>query len=71
MTDKKGFKFGDKVRYESSDDINRIYEIVADAENPRNGQYPNEGSNFIIVPIGTNKFEPFIHCKARELRPLN
>ena len=70
MENKINFKFGDSVKYESSDDRNRIYVIIADAETPRNGQYPNEGYDYIIVPEETNKFETFINCKARELRPL-
>lgn len=69
------YKVGDQVKYESSDDINRLYEIVADNDIPykhlAGDIFPNQGKDFVIIPVVRTDFEPFVHVQSRELRDVS
>jgi len=62
------YKVGSKVKWTSSEDVNDLYEIVADKNHPYHGyQYPKK--DFIICQVGcvVNEIAAFIEVDKGEL----
>lgn len=68
------FRIGDKVKYVFSKEISSLYIIIADKVTPckhvLGDVYPQNNSDFIIVPTEPSSFEPFIHVQTSDLRPI-
>jgi hypothetical protein len=62
------YKVGSKVKWSSSKNVEDLYEIVADKENPYHGYlYPKKDFIICQIGIGVNEIAAFIEVDKKEL----